>query len=123
MYFPYTVEDRKNGVSTWSFKKLFRYAVEGIISFTTLPLRISAWLGFIVSFVAFLYLIVVILQKILFGIDIAGYPTIIVLILLLGGVQLVVLGVIGEYLAKTFLEVKRRPVYIVKEKFEQRGKM
>ena len=119
-YFPYEVKARENGESSWSFWKLFRYAIEGIVSFTTLPLHISVWLGFLVSLAAFLYLIVVVIQKIWFGIDIAGYPTIIVLILLLGGVQLLVMGVIGEYLAKTYLEVKQRPVYIVKERLKNK---
>lgn len=117
LYIPYEVHERENGISSWSFRKLFQYAVEGIVSFTTVPLRLSAWLGFIVSIAAFLYLVIVVIQKLFWGIDIAGYPTIIVLVLLLGGVQLIVLGVLGEYLAKTFLEVKRRPVYIIKEKY------
>lgn len=120
-YYPYEVKERENGNTSWSFWKLFRYAIEGIVSFTTTPLIVSAWLGFIVSFAAFLYLIVVVVQKLCFGIDIAGYPTIIVLILLLGGIQLIVLGVLGQYLAKTYLEVKRRPIYIVKEQIKSRN--
>lgn len=115
-YFPYEVRERVNGTSSWSFWKLLKYAIEGLVSFTIVPLRISTCVGFGISITAFLYLIVVIIQKLAFGIQIEGYATIIVLILLLGGIQLLVLGVIGEYIAKVYLETKKRPPYIVKEK-------
>ena len=83
------------------------------MSFTTAPLRVSAILGLIVSVVAFIYMCVVIAKTLLWGEPVAGYPTIIVLILFLGGVQLISLGIIGEYLGKTFNEIKNRPVYVV----------
>lgn len=119
-YFPYKVENRANGTSSWSFWKLLKYAIEGIVSFTTVPLRASTLLGFFISFIAFIYLITVIVQKLFYGIAISGYPTIIVLILLLGGIQLLVVGIFGEYLAKMYQEVKGRPSYIIKDKIESK---
>lgn len=110
--FPYTPCERYAGESTWSFKKLMKYAIDGLLSFTTFPLRIATYLGLIVSLVAFLYILVVILQRIFMDIDIPGYATIVVLILFLGGIQLLVLGIIGEYIARICTEGKHRPIYI-----------
>lgn len=114
-YIPYQAEERATGTTKWSFWKLFRYAIEGVISFSTTPLRLTTVLGLLLSSVSFLYLLVVVIQKLFFGIAIAGYATIVTLILLLGGIQLLALGIIGEYLARNYVETKRRPVYIVKE--------
>ena len=112
---PYQVRERNAGTTSWSFWKLLNYAIEGMISFSTKPLRVVTTLGIGTSAVAILYMVVVILQKLIWGNDVPGYPTIIVLILLLGGIQLTVLGIIGEYLAKVHIEVKDRPIYIAKE--------
>ena len=112
---PFNTNDRVAGRSTWSYRQLIGLAIEGIMSFTTAPLRVSAILGLIVSVVAFIYMCVVLAKTLLWGEPVAGYPTIIVLILFLGGVQLISLGIIGEYLGKTFNEVKNRPVYVVRE--------
>lgn len=112
---PYQVRERNAGTTSWSFWKLLNYAIEGMISFSTKPLRLVTTLGIGTSAIAILYMIVVILQKLIWGNDVPGYPTIIVLILLLGGIQLTVLGIIGEYLAKVHIEVKDRPIYIAKE--------
>ncbi len=117
-YMPYDVQQRANGTSKWSFWKLFQYAVEGIVSFSTAPLRLTTVLGLIFSGISFLYLLVVVLQKLIVGIEIAGYPTLVALILLLGGIQLLALGIIGEYLARNYVETKRRPVYIVRDVIE-----
>ncbi len=114
-YIPYQAEIRKNGKSKWNVRKLIKYAIEGIISFSTSPLRASAYIGFISSLVSIAYLIFVVIQKLCWGIDVPGYATIVVLVLLLGGLQLFCLGVLGEYLAKMYIQVKNRPVYIVKE--------
>jgi len=114
-YRPYEVQERHAGTTSWSFWKLLNYAIEGMISFSTKPLRAVTTLGIGTSVVAILYMIFVILQKLIWGNDVPGYPTIIVLILLLGGIQLTVMGIIGEYLAKVHIEVKNRPVYIAKE--------
>ena len=114
-YIPYEAEKRRGGKSKWNTKKLTKYAIEGIVSFSTAPLRISTYIGFISSVVSIVYLIAVIIQKLCYGIDVPGYATIVVLVLLLGGLQLFCLGVLGEYLAKMYIQVKNRPVYIVKE--------
>ena len=113
-YMPYIVEERYSGETKWSVGKLIKYAIEGFISFTTFPLKVTTFLGFFTSFSAILYLLVVILQKLFWGIDIPGYATIICLILLLGGIQLLVLGIIGEYLARMYIQGKNRPIYVVK---------
>ena len=120
-YMPYKVEERKTGTTKWSFYKLFRYAMNGIISFSTYPLRISTILGIFFSLLSILYLITVIIQKLFFQINVEGYATIVTLILLLGGIQLLCIGIIGEYIARTYVEVKRRPVYIVKDIINSEG--
>lgn len=114
-YRPYEVRERNAGTTSWSFWKLVNYALEGVVSFSTKPLKMATKLGVGTSMLAILYMVVVVLQKLVFGIDIPGYPTIIVLILLIGGIQLTVLGIIGEYLAKMHIEVKNRPIYIAKD--------
>lgn len=115
-YMPYEVHERENGCSSWSFWKLFKYAIEGFVSFTTMPLRIATVLGIVFSFLSFLYLVIVLVEKFSMGIPIPGYATIICLILLIGGVQLLCLGIIGEYLSRTYLESKHRPIFIAKNK-------
>ncbi len=117
-YMPYVAEDRNAGESKWSFRKLLKYGMEGFFSFSTFPLRIASYIGGVTSILAILYLIVVVIQKLAFSIDIPGYPTIIVLILFLGGVQLLILGIIGEYLARAYIQGKNRPVYIEREYYE-----
>ncbi len=114
-YMTYDVQARNEGTSKWSFYKLFKYAIEGIVSFTTVPLRFATILGIIVSLLSLIYLVVVIVEKIFYGIDTEGYATIVTLILLLGGVQLLSIGIIGEYLARTYVETKDRPIYITRE--------
>ena len=114
-FIPYTAEQRHSGISKWSFRKLFNYAIDGIIGFSTSPLRIASHLGMGTAAAAILYLIFVVIEKLCWGIDIPGYATIIVLILLLGGMQLLCIGIIGEYVGKTFEQSKKRPIYISKE--------
>jgi len=114
-YVPYTACERYAGTTKWSFKKLLNYAIEGIIGFSTRPLRLAVYLGILTAVAAALYLVVVVLQKLLVGIDIPGYATIIVLILLLGAMQLMCIGIIGEYVGKTFEQSKQRPIYIAKD--------
>lgn len=111
-YRPYQVAERNAGVTSWSTGKLFRYALDGIISFSTKPLKLATGCGLFISFSAVAYMFVVIIQKLFFGIDLPGYPTLVVLILLIGGIQLVVLGIMGEYLARIHIEVKHRPIYL-----------
>ena len=113
-YMPYTVCERESGESKWNFIKLLKYAIEGIVSFTTFPLKLSAYIGFISSVASIIYLIVVVIQKLAFGISVPGYATIVVLVLLLGGLQLFCLGILGEYISKIYVQVKNRPIYILK---------
>lgn len=107
---------RAGGRSKWDYPGLANLAIDGITSFTTAPLRISTFLGLLVSLAAFVYLVVIIVRTLLFGIDLAGYPSTLAVILFLGGVQLISLGIIGEYVGRIFTETKRRPVYIVQER-------
>ena len=111
-YRPYQVQERHAGNTSWSTVKLFRYAIDGMISFSTKPLKIATGLGLFTSMCAVLYMLFVICQKLIVGIDVPGYPTLVVLILFLGGVQLTVLGIIGEYLARVHTEVKNRPIFL-----------
>lgn len=114
-FIPYVACERIAGESKWSFGKLFNYAIEGIIGYSTKPLRIATFLGGFTAILAFLYLIIVVLEKLITGIDIPGYATIVVLILFLGSMQLFCIGIIGEYVGRTFEQSKNRPVYIAKE--------
>ena len=118
-FIPYTACQRAcrraSGATKWGFKKLMNYAIEGIIGFSTAPLRLATCLGGITGVAAALYLIAVVLQKLIWGIDVPGYATIIVLILLLGSVQLFCIGIIGEYVGRIFEQSKDRPIFIAKE--------
>src|SRR5699024_7944973 len=96
-FIPYVACPRAAGTTKWSFRKLFRYAIDGIIGFSTAPLRLATYMGLLSAAAALVYLIVVLLQKLIWGIAVPGYATIIVLILFLGGMQLFCLGLIGEY--------------------------
>ncbi len=114
-FIPYTACERTAGTTKWSFRKLMNYAIDGIIGFSTRPLRLATYLGGLTAFAAIVYLIIVVLQKLLVGIDVPGLATVIVLILLLGAMQLICIGIIGEYVGKTFEQSKDRPIYIAKE--------
>lgn len=114
-FIPYTACERAAGTTKWNFNKLLNYAIEGIIGFSTKPLRYSIYIGSVTAISAVLYLFWVIFEKLYFGIDVPGYATIIVLILLLGSIQLFCIGIIGEYVGRTFEQTKGRPVYIAKE--------
>ena len=114
-FIPYVACERLAGESKWNFRKLFNYAVEGIIGYSTKPLRIATFLGGFTAVIAFLYLVYVVFEKLIAGIDIPGYATIVVLILFLGSIQLFCIGIIGEYVGRTFEQSKQRPVYIPRE--------
>jgi glycosyltransferase involved in cell wall biosynthesis len=107
--------DRQAGKSSWNYKQLFSFAIDGITSFTNVPLRISTIVGFIVSLFAFLYMIYVFIKALIYGDPVQGYPTLVILILFLGGIQLLSLGIIGEYIGRIYNETKNRPDYIVRE--------
>ena len=114
-YIPYEVQERNAGETKWGFTKLVKYAFEGISAFSTKPLKLATYVGMISSVAAIVYLIVVIIQRLFFNVAVSGYATIVALILLLGGIQLFCIGIIGSYLAKTYIQSKRRPIYIAKE--------
>ena len=114
-YIPYTAAKRIAGKTKWRFGKLFNYAIDGIIGYSTKPLRVATFLGGLTAFAALIYLVIVVLEKLITDIDIPGYATIIVLILALGSMQLFCIGIIGEYVGRTFEQSKQRPVYIEKE--------
>ena len=114
-FIPYTACARHAGKTKWSFRKLLNYAIEGIVGFSTSPLRFATYMGMFTALGAILYSIVVVIQKLMGGILIPGYATIIVLILLLSSMQLFCIGIIGEYVGRTFEQTKDRPIYIAKE--------
>ena len=108
-------DERIAGETKWNYLKLFGLAIDGITSFTIVPLRMASVLGIIISFVAFLYIVFVVVRTLLYGDPVAGYPSLISILLFIGGVQLIVLGIIGEYLGRIFNESKQRPVYLISE--------
>ncbi len=105
---------RAAGETHWSFWKLFVYAIDGICAFSTVPLVVAAVLGLVFCLVAFIMVIIIVVKTIIYGDPVGGWPSMICVVLMMGGLQLLALGVIGEYLAKMYLETKRRPVYIVR---------
>ena len=111
----YDRDPRAAGETKWNYVKLIELALDGITSFTTAPLRLSTYAGIIISGLTFIYLIVLIVRTIFFGTDLAGYPSMMAVILFLGGVQLISLGIIGEYVGRIFNETKGRPLYFVEE--------
>ena len=117
-YMPYKVEERASGTSKWNFWKLLTYAFDGIIAFSNKPLILSSVVGFFIFALSILYLIVIVVKTILWGDPVAGFPTLACLILMLSGIQLLGIGILGQYLAKNYTESKERPVYIVKEELE-----
>lgn len=107
--------ERVAGKTKWNFWSLFRYSIEGIAGFSTVPLALASFLGVFCCAAAFIGIIIVVLRALLFGDPVAGWPSMISIILLIGGLQLFCIGIVGEYLAKTYTEVKQRPIYITKE--------
>lgn len=108
-------EERSAGTTKWNYRKLFNFALDGIIAFSSAPLRFWSYLGALVSLFAFLYGSFLILRTLVYSVDVPGYASTMVVILFLGGIQLIGLGVIGEYLGRVYKEVKGRPIYLVRE--------
>lgn len=121
-FIPYIACERTAGTTKWSFWKLFNYAIEGIVGFSIKPLRIATFMGSLTGMAAFVYLIVVLVQKLAFGIAVPGYATIVILILFLGAIQLFCIGIIGEYVGRTFEQSKDRPVFIEREYLDYNDK-
>ncbi len=110
---PYVVEDRAAGKSSWGYAKLTELAITGIASFSDVPLRVWGFIGFVISLISLIYAIYIVTVTMLFGADLPGFPTLIVAIMFLGGVQLLSIGILGEYIARIFTEVKQRPHYLL----------
>lgn len=113
--FLYNRDKRVAGKSKWNYFKLFHLAMDGITSFTTMPLKIATWIGSIVSIVAVIYALIILVRTLIYGIDVPGYASTMVVVLILGGVQLLSLGIIGEYLGRIFMQTKERPNYLIQE--------
>lgn len=113
---PFDVQDRAAGQSSWRFTKLTELAITGITSFSDVPLRVWGVVGFIVSLISLIYAIYIVTVTLIFGADLPGFPTLVVAIMFLGGVQLLSIGILGEYIARIFTEVKQRPKYLVQIK-------
>lgn len=114
-WLPYENVERVAGETKWSFWKLFKYAVDGIINFSHAPLSIASWSGLLMTGCSFLALLFIIIRKVIFGDPVAGWASTICIIIFIGGIQLACLGIMGQYIAKTYMEVKSRPHYIVSE--------
>ena len=112
--------NRVAGETKWSFWKLFKYAIEGIVAFTTVPLTLSSVFGIIFCLLSIIGIIFIVVRTLAFGDPVSGWPSLVCIILLLSGIQLLSLGIIGQYLAKAYLETKHRPIYIVKETSEDK---
>lgn len=107
--------ERKKGETKWSFWKLFLYSLDGILAFSTMPLAIASVMGVLFCFLAFLLIVITIVRKLAYGDPTSGWPSLVCIISLVSGVQLFCLGIVGQYLSKTYMEVKKRPIYLVKE--------
>ena len=114
-WIPYKNVERKIGSTKWSFWGLFKYAIDGFVSFTVSPLRLLSGMGVFFSAVAFIYIIVTLIQTLIFGIDVPGYVTTLCAVLFMGGIIELSIGVLGEYISRIFLETKKRPIFIVKD--------
>lgn len=116
----YDRDPRIAGKTKWNYRRLINLSIDGITSFTTSPLRWAAILGIIISCAGFLYMLAIILKTLIYGVDVSGYASMMVVILFLGGIQLIFLGLIGEYLGRAFYEAKRRPLYFIDSYNEQK---
>ncbi len=111
----YKIPERKVGKTTWSFFKLFAYALDGILAFTTVPLTISAFIGIIFCLISIIAIIIIIIKTLIFGDPVDGWPSLVCIMFFLSGIQLFCTGISGTYLSKTYTEVKHRPIYIIKD--------
>lgn len=107
--------EREKGETKWSFWKLFKYAIDGIVNFSEAPLKIASWFGIIMTIVAFFFLVFIVIRRLVFGDPVAGWASTVCVIIFIGGIQLFCLGIMGQYIAKTYSETKHRPHYIIDE--------
>lgn len=117
-YLEYENVERVAGETSWSFWSLFAYAIEGIVAFTVAPLRLATLVGIFISVLTFVMMIFIFFRALIFKDPVAGWPSMVLITMFLGGIQLLALGIIGEYLSKTYMETKKRPNYIVKKYYE-----
>jgi glycosyltransferase involved in cell wall biosynthesis len=114
---PFDVQERAGGKSSWGLKRLTELAITGITSFSDIPLRVWGFVGFIISTLSVVYALYFLAYTLIYGADLPGFPSIIVSVMFLGGIQLLSIGILGEYIARIFTEVKKRPKYLIGEKF------
>lgn len=114
-WLPYENVERVAGETKWSFWKLFKYAIDGIINFSQAPLSLASWFGMLMTFFSFALLFLIVIRKLAFGDPVAGWASTICVIIFIGGIQLFCLGIMGQYIAKTYMETKQRPHYIISE--------
>lgn len=121
-YIEYENVERVAGTTTWSFWKLFMYSLEGIFAFSTAPLALASLLGVIFCIIAFIMIVIIVVKTLIWTDPVAGYPSLICVIFFIGGLQLFCIGILGQYLSKTYMESKRRPIYLIKETEETKRK-
>ena len=107
--------ERTAGETKWSFWKLLAYSLDGIVNFSNVPLMISSYLGILMTFISFVAIIFIIVRKLIFGDPVSGWPSLVCIITFVGGIQLFCMGIMGQYLSKTYMEVKKRPHYIIQK--------
>jgi len=115
-WLPYKNIERVGGETKWSFWKLFKYSIDGIVGFSTIPLMFASWIGMTACVISFIIICFVIVRQVLFGGSAFGCPSLVCIIVFFSGIQLLCIGILGQYLSKTYLETKRRPIYIISEK-------
>lgn len=114
-WLPFENRERIAGETKWSFWKLFKYSIDGIINFSQLPLALASWMGIFFTFFSFAMIFLIIVRKLIWGDPVAGWPSLACIVIFIGGIQLLCLGIMGQYLSRTYMEVKRRPHYIVSD--------
>ena len=114
---PYERKPRHTGVTSFNYWKLWNFAIEGITSFSIAPLQVATYFGIIVSMFAFVYALVIVAKTLIFGEAVQGYPSMMVTILFFGGIQLITIGIIGEYIGRIYNEVKQRPLYLISKAY------
>ncbi|MDO4478931.1 MAG: glycosyltransferase family 2 protein [Lachnospiraceae bacterium] len=122
-WLPYENVERAAGETKWSFWKLFKYALDGIINFSQVPLNMASWFGIVMTVVSFIFIIFIVVRRLIFGDPVAGWASTMCVIIFIGGIQLFCMGIIGRYLAKTYLETKKRPIYIASESNIEEAKL
>ncbi|MGN9078264.1 glycosyltransferase family 2 protein [Oliverpabstia intestinalis] len=114
-WMPYENVERIAGETKWNFWKLFKYAIDGIVNFSQVPLNIASWFGMIMTVISFLFLIFIVVRRLIFGDPVAGWASQVCITIFIGGIQLFCIGIMGQYIAKTYMETKKRPHYIIAE--------